>query len=110
LEIADKMRQSDAFVLFSRYENLPCVLLEAMACGLHIISTQVGGIREHVHASFGTLIDSEDEAALTEAMLQFIHHSDQPLVNTDAQHYAASHFSMDAIAQQYDQVYRDLGR
>lgn len=110
LEIADKMRQSDAFVLFSRYENLPCVLLEAMACGLHIISTQVGGIREHVHASFGTLIASEDEAALTEAMLQFIHHSDQPLVNTDAQHYAASHFSMDAIAQQYDQVYRDLGR
>ncbi|MFM7729739.1 MAG: glycosyltransferase family 4 protein [Flavobacteriales bacterium] len=106
-QIAEMMQRSDAFVLFSRYENLPCVILEAMACGLHIISTDVGGIREHVHASFGDLVKSEDEQALYDAIVGFIQR--EPHLNAQQAIYAANHFSIDSIARQYDAVYRDLG-
>mgnify|MGYP000892556758 CR=1 FL=1 len=46
-DIAKLMQGCLAFILFSNYENLPCVLEEAQACGSRIISTNVGGIEEH---------------------------------------------------------------
>ena len=43
-EVATAMRRADAFVLFRRYENLPCVILEAWSTGLPVIATEVGGV------------------------------------------------------------------
>lgn len=44
-ELARKMNASDAFILPSFYEGLPLVLIEAMACGLKTICTDLPGIR-----------------------------------------------------------------
>ncbi|HEY0261410.1 MAG TPA: glycosyltransferase, partial [Chitinophagales bacterium] len=43
-EVAEKMQQGDCFVLFSNYENQPCVQVEAFASGIGVIATKVGGI------------------------------------------------------------------
>ena len=67
-ELAQIMRQADCFVLFSEYENLPCVISEAMASGLPVIATRVGGIPEQVRADMGILVAPGDEAGLTQAM------------------------------------------
>lgn len=56
-EVAEKMKRADCFVLFSNYENLPCVLLESMSCGVPVIATKVGGIPEMVDENAGILID-----------------------------------------------------
>lgn len=69
-EVAQYMQLADAFVLFSRYENLPCVVLEARCSGLPVIATNVGGIRYHINEDVDMLIAPEDEFALTEAMLK----------------------------------------
>ena len=105
-EVAERMRHSDALLLFSRYENFPCVIPEAWASGIPVLSTDVGGIREHLTDERGTLIPSEDESALAQTLIQCAQHPDQ--FNAQSlREYAESMFSVDAVAQAYDDVYRE---
>lgn len=63
-QVSDWMHQSDFFVLFSNYENCPVVLLESLACGIPIISTEVGNAHELITSKNGRLIPVGDENAL----------------------------------------------
>jgi len=67
-EVAEMMRAADAFVLPSRLENLPCVIIEAMTSGLPVVSTTVGGIPEMVSDDDGVLVPPDDPAALADAL------------------------------------------
>lgn len=63
------LKAADLFVLPTYYEGLPNAILEAMACGLPVISTRVGGIPEAViDGESGILINSKDEDALRSAI------------------------------------------
>jgi glycosyltransferase involved in cell wall biosynthesis len=78
-QVAEWMRASDCFVLFSRYENAPVVLSECLATGLPVVSSNAGGIPEMINDTCGILVPSEDENALSQAMLRMMDHiSDYP--------------------------------
>ncbi len=63
------MHASDLFVLPSRMEGLPLVLLEAMASGLPVVSTRVGGVPELItHGDNGLLTRIGDSCDLLEAL------------------------------------------
>jgi len=47
-EVAKSVSEAHCFILFSNYENQPCVIPEAHACGIPVIATDVGGIKEHL--------------------------------------------------------------
>lgn len=72
-QVAAQMQAADAFVLNSNYEGLPCVILEAMACGLPIIATETGGIAEWVHSKNGFLIEPKNQEKLLSSMQDLIH-------------------------------------
>src|SRR5690606_22342672 len=59
-EIASTFQRSDLFVLSSRMENLPLVLLEAIACGKPIISTKCGGPEIIVNQNNGLLVEVDN--------------------------------------------------
>lgn len=68
-EMPEWFGASDLFILPTHYEGLPNALLEAMASGLPVISTRVGGIPEAVRTGeTGILVGRRDTAGLIEAM------------------------------------------
>ena len=106
--IAEAMQEAQLFLMFSRYENLPCVILEAFACGVPVVSTDVGGIKEHLNEDRGILVANEDEAGLTTAIRSALERS----WNHEAiSAYANNHFSDLAIAQNFTSLYlKALGK
>jgi glycosyltransferase involved in cell wall biosynthesis len=70
--VRSEMQASHSFVLFSNREGLPCVILEAMATGLPVISSNVQGLGEWVTPETGILVPIGDEASLTAAMLKIM--------------------------------------
>lgn len=67
-QVAVELKKSHALVMFSRFENLPCIIIEALCCGLPVISSDVGGIPELINDANGILIPNEDEGHLYNAM------------------------------------------
>ncbi len=67
------MQAADGFVLCSHWEGLPMALLEAAACALPAVATDVPGTREAVvHRQTGLLAAAGNEQALQEAMSQIM--------------------------------------
>ena len=64
---------SDVFVLPTLKDALPTVLIEALAAGIPIVATNVGGVPEIVEGGVnGLLVSPENPAELTHACLQFL--------------------------------------
>jgi len=108
-DIAHEMQQANCLVLFSNYENLPCVLIEAQASGLPAVATRVGGVPELLPADgrFGLLVPPGDEAALADALLSALENPAQfspALMRT----HAEAAFSYTAVGQQFALLYRAI--
>ena len=68
-DIPDLLSAADIFVLTSLNEGFGRVIVEAMACGLPIIATRVGGVPELIHNGYnGYLIQAGEAAELAEAL------------------------------------------
>jgi glycosyltransferase involved in cell wall biosynthesis len=62
------MSACDVFVLASSNEGLPVAIMEALAIGLPIVATRVGGLTEAVDDTNGVLVPPRDPAALADAL------------------------------------------
>ena len=106
-EVAKQMKRASALVLFSRYENLPCVIIEAQCCGLPVIATDVGGVKELVNESNGVLVHSENESELEESMNAMI----KLYQNYNREQIAANarqRFSYSTIGKQFHELYVEV--
>ena len=103
-ELAEMYRHSDFLLLFSNFENLPCVIIEAFACGLPVVATRVGGIAEIVNAERGLLVDARDEDALYESTNHLLDHA-REYGAEDIRRYAVATFAPKVIGGQIAEVY-----
>lgn len=71
-EVAKIIGNSHCFILNSNYEGMPCVLLEAMSCGLPVITTNVGAVPEIISDKQGIIILPNDPQQLALAMEKMI--------------------------------------
>lgn len=101
----------DAFVLSSRSEGTPITLLEAMAAGVPVVTTAVGGIPDVVTPNEALLVPPEDPVALGVALRQLI---DDP-VAARARAQAATRrlndeFGADRWLASHETMYRSIRR
>lgn len=107
-DIPEVMQALDLFVLPSRAEGISNTILEAMATGLSVIATDVGGNRELViPGETGTLVPAADSAAMADAIARYA--ADASLRSDHGaagRKRAESEFSLDGMVQRYDSLYR----
>jgi glycosyltransferase involved in cell wall biosynthesis len=105
-QVAQRMREADVFVLSSRFENLPVVLLEALASGLPIVATRVGGVPEIVDERAGVLVAPGEPVALARAIEAVAGRSFDRLALAER---ARSRYGIEAVGRLWDEIYRSLG-
>ncbi|UOQ65878.1 glycosyltransferase [Hymenobacter volaticus] len=109
-EVAEEMRQAQALVLFSNYENLPCVLIEAQASGLPAVATAVNGVPELLpnDGSKGLLVAAGDEEALARALLIVLQESSSRFDAVALRADAVARFSYPAVGAAFRRVYQQI--
>lgn len=105
-DIAEIMRSLDVFVLPSISEASPITLLEAMACGVPVVATRVGGVAELLGATRGTLVAPSDPAALAAALQRYLDEPSTARRHADvARAFVVDHYNIDATAAAYAALY-----
>jgi glycosyltransferase involved in cell wall biosynthesis len=104
----DALARWSLFVLSSRQEGFPLGTLEAMAVGLPVIATEVGGVPEQIlHLDSGVLVPAEDASALAEWIVRL--HDDNALRRALAiggKRRVRTRFTVEAQARALDEAYR----
>lgn len=102
-ELVKHLQTSDVFILFSNYENLPCVILESFSCGIPVISTDVGGISEYFPDNFGKLISVKNKKELYEQLLFYSYKKERD--KSKMHSYVVNNFSKKAIEKAFSELY-----
>jgi len=102
-EVKELLQNSDAFVLSSQYETFGVVLIEAMACGLPVISTKCGGPESIIiDEKLGVLVDTNVNS-LTDGMK----HIYETVYNKrEIREYVVKNFSEKIIADKLINIYK----
>lgn len=99
----------DLLALPSRYEGLPYVLLEALAAGLPIVATEVGGVRLVVEDGVnGHVVPAGDPAALARALERFVDDPEHRVAAATSARERAPRFSVDEMVSRTETLYRTL--
>ncbi len=97
----------DAFVMSSDTEGLPLGLVEAMAAGLPVVATDVGGIGEVLEGGrVGALVPAGDERALREAMAALARDPEAARERGRASLARSAHYALGTMVDAYLALYR----
>ncbi len=109
-DIPEILNALDIFVLPSRSEGMPNAVLEAMACGVPVISTSVGGVPEVIESEKnGILIASEDEQHLVQVLKELVqNHKKRFSLGIEGRKRVESYFSLKKMVAEYEILYEAL--
>jgi len=108
-EARDLMRASDVFVLPSWFESFSYTLLEAMACGLPSIATDVGGNRDLIDPErTGCLVPKNNPQELAGAMIRLAEDSETRLSMGREGYASAREYTLDRMIAGTRSIYREV--
>jgi len=108
-DVPDLLAASDLFVLTSRNEGFGRVIVEAMACGLPVVVTCVGGVPELITDDYnGLLVDPDDAEALANALKRFAHDSDLRIIFGRRNYKKAEFYSADNYINRVNKAYINI--
>lgn len=103
-QVAACLKESHAMVLFSRYENSPCSIIEALCCGMPVIATRVGGIPELINDTNGILVEPGNKEEMKAAFARMISEYQQ-FNRQEISQKAISRFDYQTIGKKLDNIY-----
>lgn len=105
-KVSEYMAASDVFVLPSLSEGFPMVILEAMASGLPIVATKVGGLPEIIEdGENGFLVQPKNPQQIAERVLLFLNNSELAEQISKNNQQKAKEYSWENIAQRLEDIY-----
>lgn len=105
------MGACDAFVLASQWEGLPVAVMEALALGLPIVATAVGGMAETLHdGDDALLVPPRDAAALADAIERVVTDADLRAGLAEASRRRATEFDVARTTEVVEAAYRRVSR
>jgi glycosyltransferase involved in cell wall biosynthesis len=109
-DVAWMMSAMDVFVLTSRFEAAPIVLLEAAACGKPIVATRVGGVPELVsEGETAILVPPDDPGSVAEAVVRLLNNAEEARrIGASGRQWVVSRFDVAICAEKHEEVYRRL--
>jgi glycosyltransferase involved in cell wall biosynthesis len=103
------LRQSHLFAIASRYEPLGIAVLEAMAAGLPVVATEIGGLREIVRPGVtGALVEPGDASALAAARGEILRSEALTAAMGASARSAAQGYGAERMIDAYFCLYREL--
>jgi glycosyltransferase involved in cell wall biosynthesis len=109
IELRELYSAADVFAMPSRSEAFGLVALEAMACGLPVVASNVGGLPDFISSEVGTLTPPCDPDALSTAIQSEIRNIEKdPERKSKVARYALEHYSMTQYVNQVEKIYLDL--
>jgi len=112
-DIEKLLKISDIYIMSSLWEGLPISLLEAMASGLPVIATKVGGINEVVkNNKNGLLIEPGDIIELANAIEKLLKSDNEKLkkLGSKAQNTIRNYFCLEEQVKKYETLYMSFSR
>ena len=109
-DVPSLLAAADAFVLASRYEGLPNVVMEALAAGVPVVGTAVGGMDELVHEGVsGYLVPPSLPEAMASAMMRMMDasHEDRHEMGMKGRALMQSHFEGETMMETWHGVISD---
>ena len=109
-QIARFLNVADLFLSMTREDNLPNTIMESLACGTPVISTDVGGISDMVTDNYnGRLIQRDNSGQMADAILHSMEHKETlPKWSANARASAELNFSHQKQGSEYIKVFNRL--
>ncbi|SDG14614.1 N-acetyl-alpha-D-glucosaminyl L-malate synthase BshA [Desulfosporosinus hippei] len=108
--VQDILQMTDVFILPSEQESFGLVALEAMACGVPVVASRVGGLPEVIKdGETGYLADVGDIYGMSEAVLKLLTDCSRYMsFSEQAANWAREAFPIDRAVRRYESVYESV--
>lgn len=105
-DVREQLESCDVFVLSSHYEAMPMTILESMAIGIPVVTTDVGGIRHFVSSEYVNYVSAGNATELSDAIKSLIKN---PELSSDkvikAHSLVARKYSLESMSNEYASIY-----
>lgn len=105
-EIAQLMNDADVFLLWSHFEGMPAVILEALSCGLPVISSNVGRVKDMIPNTMGFVLNKNNTDDCISIISNFRNYS---FADKNTMHeYVNHHYGMQSVCNQITAIYNQI--
>jgi glycosyltransferase involved in cell wall biosynthesis len=107
-EMPGLLRDAELAVIPSLVEATSIAALEAMACGLPVAASAVGGLPEIIDEGVGALFAPADPRALADAVVELLERPDLPELGREARRRVIERWSLERMVRRHIEIYTEL--